>query len=205
MSENPFYCRFCKKAENQSHFEYFVKSNGQNYKKCKIKLEIEKQKRKSKKYCKSCKKRMPLEHFDIHMAKSGKIMLVCSITYKKNGYKLPGSKKGKYQPRLKSLNYERNSKEYKRDRFLEKRYGINLEQYNSILKEQGNCCAICKKSKDEFDKSLCVDHCHQTGQIRGILCLKCNKALGHFKDNIDNLKFALEYIKFYEETVLYLS
>lgn len=54
-------------------------------------------------------------------------------------------------------------------------------------------CQICKK-KDQ-KKALAIDHCHSTGVIRGLLCDNCNRALGLFKDNIDNLKNAIKYLK----------
>ena len=71
-------------------------------------------------------------------------------------------------------------------------YGITKEEFYGILKDQGHKCKICNV---EVDKSSHVDHCHSSGVVRGILCLNCNKGLGFFKDNIDNLKNAIEYLK----------
>jgi len=65
-------------------------------------------------------------------------------------------------------------------------YGISVEQYEAMLKQQSGCCAICKKAPGENARGrLHVDHCHKTGKIRGLLCVKCNMALGWvetFKD-----------------------
>jgi Autographiviridae endonuclease VII len=69
--------------------------------------------------------------------------------------------------------------------------------YNKLLDEQGNSCAICKTttpSKDPRKSRFCLDHDHQTGQIRGLLCTDCNRALGLFKDDSSLLKRALEYL-----------
>lgn len=62
-----------------------------------------------------------------------------------------------------------------RNKYLKKKYGISLAYYNKMLKAQGNACAICKKHKSKFSKSLAVDHDHKTGEIRGALCYYCNK------------------------------
>lgn len=92
-----------------------------------------------------------------------------------------------------------NSKEKKPDRYknynLVYRFGITIEQYSQILEKQENKCKICKRHKNEFTKSLIVDHCHDTGKIRGLLCDNCNRGLGQFKDSIESLNSALEYLK----------
>ena len=54
-------------------------------------------------------------------------------------------------------------------------------------------CQICKQKDPR--RSLAIDHCHDSGKVRGMLCDNCNKALGCFKDSIDNLKNAIEYLK----------
>jgi hypothetical protein len=65
-------------------------------------------------------------------------------------------------------------KAYMREYAL-KQYGISLEIYESILIEQNYCCAICGKHQSNFKKRLAVDHNHETGEIRGLLCTGCNK------------------------------
>lgn len=81
---------------------------------------------------------------------------------------------------------------------LLKRYGISLEQYESLLESQNYCCATCGKSQSELTKSLCVDHCHKTGEIRGLLCVQCNHALGLLKDDVETIKKSLKYLKINE-------
>lgn len=92
-----------------------------------------------------------------------------------------------------------NENKYRRNRYgkigfeihLKERYNISIEEYNSILEKQNNLCAICKLlSKTKLN----VDHCHNTGRIRGLLCGNCNRALGLFKDNIQYLYNAIEYL-----------
>jgi hypothetical protein len=68
-------------------------------------------------------------------------------------------------------------------------YGINKEQYEELMKLQGNVCKICSSAG-----KLHVDHNHSTGKVRGLLCAKCNKALGLFKENKNSLAKAIEYL-----------
>jgi hypothetical protein len=69
---------------------------------------------------------------------------------------------------------------------LFRRYGLTVEQYNDMSIKRNHVCAICKKS--EASKRLAVDHCHNTGKIRALLCGSCNKLLGVFEKQKD--KFA---------------
>jgi hypothetical protein len=73
-------------------------------------------------------------------------------------------------------------------------YGMTLDQYESLLQRQGGKCEICKNAAST-GKRLVVDHCHVTGRIRGLLCSRCNLAIGMFKDSIDALAAAIEYLK----------
>lgn len=84
------------------------------------------------------------------------------------------------------------------------KYGITLEQYDEMWKNQDGKCAICSVSMvnitidgDSKNKSntACVDHCHGSGRVRGILCSTCNKGLGLFYDRIDLLENAINYLK----------
>lgn len=71
-------------------------------------------------------------------------------------------------------------------------FNISLEQFKYLLKLQNNVCAICKQPSK--DKRIAVDHCHVTGKVRGLLCNNCNLALGCFKDNINFLASAINYL-----------
>jgi len=83
---------------------------------------------------------------------------------------------------------------YAFERRLLRRFGITLIQYNEMLKEQNNLCAICKKTFEERGKP-CVDHCHTFGTIRGIICDNCNIGIAKFADNIEFLKQAIVYLE----------
>lgn len=85
-------------------------------------------------------------------------------------------------------------KDIMKDSRLNKNYGITLEQYNKILKDQENKCAICGESDPNHQNGFCVDHDHKTGKIRGILCNACNRGLGYFKDDTSVLSNAIKYL-----------
>jgi len=107
----------------------------------------------------------------------------------------------KYKKKIleRSHNWYKNNHEKIHDYRLKKIYNINIEQYNLLLKKQHYCCAICKKSiqqiKHKKVKKLGVDHNHLTGQVRGLLCHKCNSGLGSFEENLTILKNAMKYLK----------
>jgi len=82
---------------------------------------------------------------------------------------------------------------------LKKRYRMSIDDYNLKLKNQNNKCFICKTEKCKTFKRLSVDHCHITGKVRGLLCNSCNSGIGYFRDNIENLKRATEYLKIFKE------
>lgn len=87
-----------------------------------------------------------------------------------------------------------------RNFYLQRRYGITLDEFNEKLGQQGNGCAICGSVSGKANKKhdrLTVDHNHATGELRGILCHKCNFGLGHFGDDIELLLKAIEYLKSY--------
>ena len=75
------------------------------------------------------------------------------------------------------------------------KYGITIDQYNKKLFEQGNCCAICGTDKPGGGhENLYVDHDHNTGKVRGLLCRNCNLMLGHAFDKIEILESGISYI-----------
>lgn len=90
---------------------------------------------------------------------------------------------------------EKNPDAHK-DRMLRSAYGISLGDYNSMLVNQGGVCAIC--FSDDVGKKnakyFYVDHDHKTGEVRGLLCHRCNTFLGHARDNLATLVGAIYYL-----------
>jgi hypothetical protein len=92
-------------------------------------------------------------------------------------------------------------KECKEFKTLERKYGINKEEYLNLVKKQNNKCAICNKEqrvhKEQIGqkKRLSVDHDHKTNKIRGLLCDTCNRAIGLLGDDLVIVRNALTYLE----------
>ena len=82
-----------------------------------------------------------------------------------------------------------------KQKHLKRKYGLTLEEYYTKLKEQNHKCAICGVDEVDLERSLCVDHDHETNAIRDLLCHACNSGLGMFKENKDYLTKAIKYLK----------
>jgi len=80
------------------------------------------------------------------------------------------------------------------DNIMRKQYGISVDEFNELLRLQNNCCAICNKHISAVRRRMNIDHDHNTGKVRGILCTGCNTGLGHLGDNIEGLEKAIEYL-----------
>lgn len=81
--------------------------------------------------------------------------------------------------------------------------GLTIEQHDLMIKQQNNLCAICHLSEKRKGRTgditpLAIDHCHITDKVRGLLCHSCNVALGSFRDSIELLQNAIEYLKKHE-------
>jgi hypothetical protein len=71
------------------------------------------------------------------------------------------------------------------------RYGLSHEDIEDMLDSQGHACALCRK---ELSGKFTVDHCHDTGKVRGLLCYTCNTGLGKFGDDPERLRDAINYL-----------
>jgi hypothetical protein len=80
-----------------------------------------------------------------------------------------------------------------RTKRLQKHYGLSDEDYDTLLAKQGGACAICRRRPRG---RLCVDHCHSTGFVRGLLCRKCNLGLGCLVDDAASLISAFAYLAY---------
>ncbi len=84
-------------------------------------------------------------------------------------------------------------REKARARQLKRLYGITLDTYNQMLDAQAGRCAICGSTLSS--RSLDVDHDHDTGKVRGLLCQSCNHGIGHFGDSPEILREAVAYLE----------
>jgi hypothetical protein len=78
---------------------------------------------------------------------------------------------------------------------LKFKFGLSLEQYNEMFTAQGGKCKICGTHQLELKRRLAVDHDHNTGKIRGLLCQHCNLVIGLALDSTTTLESAIEYLK----------
>lgn len=105
----------------------------------------------------------------------------------------------KYKARIKKQNEWRRKKysniwiEYERNLVIKRKYGLTEENYKKLSNNQNNVCAICEK-ECSTGRNLAVDHCHETGKIRGLLCRNCNVGISLFKDSSNLLKKAAHYL-----------
>ncbi len=94
------------------------------------------------------------------------------------------------------------NKEYQKQRDFVRnceKFGLSADRYNEMVENQKAKCAICLKPESSTRggkiKNLAIDHCHETGQIRALLCNGCNTAIGLLKEDIETLEAALKYLK----------
>lgn len=78
-------------------------------------------------------------------------------------------------------------------------YGLTEQEYDDLLAKQGHRCAICETLEPKGKGIWHIDHCHETGKVRAILCHHCNVGLGHFQDSISLLQKAVDYVTYYRE------
>jgi hypothetical protein len=113
----------------------------------------------------------------------------CRSWYLKNKEKNDAQAKAWYQKNKEVV------KQRSRDGELLRNFGITRQEYNRIFQIQGGMCKICGVHQSNVNKSLRVDHDHETKKIRGLLCHNCNVSLGLLKENIETLKKMVAYLE----------
>jgi hypothetical protein len=125
------------------------------------------------KWCPDCETVKPIEEFPRTKSSSSGLHSYCKPCHDKRG-------------RETKIRLYGGTREY----HLRHRYGIGDAEVQELLAEQGGVCAICGAADPEH-----VDHDHETGYIRGILCFNCNGGLGQFRDDIGHLANAIDYLR----------
>lgn len=129
-----------------------------------------------KKFCNTCQMLKPLSAFHKCRTKSCGVQNICKPFKRKQNEdwarRNPAKAKRKARIwRLKSV------------------FGLTPEQYEILFKKQNGLCALCSRPAE------CIDHCHKTGKVRGLLCQLHNRGLGHFQDDPRMLERAARYLK----------
>jgi len=119
------------------------------------------------KICLSCNQSLPESSFHKRTYTSGNIGL---------------------QPKCKKCQHNRRATYYKPHEFMRRKFSLTEDQYNDLMKNES-----CKTCGEKMGKK-CIDHCHSTNKIRGVLCNNCNTALGLIRDNRQTLQNMLQYL-----------
>lgn len=146
------------------------------------------------KVCSTCDKSFPAtkEYFYANKRRKDGLHNWCKNYFKK----YEQSEKGKITKHKYYKTERRKTMLYKND--LKRHYGLSLEEYDQMFEVQNGMCAICHiKNKDE--SRLCVDHNHYNDKIRGLLCRRCNAALGFFDESVEKLLSAAIYLEKHNE------
>lgn len=152
------------------------------------------------KTCRICKVEKPYSLFYKQARNSDGYKTECKAcayeqhkTYRDNG--------GRQVERASALRRKQTNPDKEKNRHYLIRYGITSEQYNEMLSLQNGLCALCKQKEyvrstdgTGSSKRLAVDHDHNTGKIRGLLCHSCNVALGQYEKWKDKFPMFEEYI-----------
>lgn len=142
------------------------------------------------KQCQKCKIAHPVKSFTRNARNKDNLSTWCKQC------------RAEYAKFYRAMNKEKIKRKQRDIRYKES-YGISLEDYDKILEKQGNKCACCGST--EASKSpgkwanFCVDHCHLTGKVRGLLCNSCNIGIGKLGDNLDGVLNAVSYLSLFED------
>ena len=151
----------------------------------------------SKKTCKQINPQ-PLSNFYKNRANSDGLSCSC-----KDCHKVVANPKQKaaYQRKWDAINPDQKKGHWLRKYWPSSTWQEALNNFNDLIKLQDSVCRLCKKpetaicGKTGLIRDLCVDHCHQTGIVRGLLCSTCNRGLGYFKDSADLCYSAGDYLR----------
>jgi len=81
-----------------------------------------------------------------------------------------------------------------RDLYYRRTFGITADDVDALIEKQGGVCIICGRTPTRL-ASWHVDHCHETGAVRGMLCIDCNQGIGKFHEDPDRLRAAADYLE----------
>ena len=120
------------------------------------------------KLCKTCNRERELKHFSKRTYSSGTVG---------------------YQPKCKDCERAKRSQYYKPHETMRRKFKITEEQYQKMMEPDD--CPCCGRRMEK----KCIDHCHKTEKIRGVICNNCNTALGLIDDNKETLSNLIQYLE----------
>lgn len=148
----------------------------------------------SEKHCPRCGNIKPIDQFG--KRPNGKPKGYCIDCWRTYDAEYAASADGREARRVARSKWNEGNHEY----FLTYRYGITKQQYDDMLAAQGGCCAICGRDNPGGKaKVWAVDHCHNSNQVRGLLCGPCNRGLGQFGDDVERLRAAVRYLELHSK------
>lgn len=172
-------CKFCNKEykfnKRIKDPEKF-KEHGRKYRYIELSPEI------NSRICSGCKKELSKELFSNSDWKLR--YCYCKLCRSKANFKSKIKNKNTYEQ------YKFKAAISSRKSYLKKAWGINLDEFNALVDKQNGLCGICQIKADIFH----IDHNHQTGKIRSLLCSNCNRGIGYLKESPVILQSAINYI-----------
>lgn len=140
--------------------------------------------------CSNCKSEKPISEFHRKNNGTHSQCKICRGAYTASYRELHPEKSRLAVVKWVAENPARSVESHKKSN-LKRNYGLTLDEYGEMMARQKGCCAICSRSMETPN----VDHCHETGRVRGLLCSTCNGGLGMFKDCVPLLEQAIRYLK----------
>lgn len=147
------------------------------------------------KLCIACKLDKPLTEFHKNKRTSSGYQYKCKLCVKDYDARRYEDPEHKEKIKTRARDWTRANKDKVADNCRKWLHGVSGEQYRQVFDSQAGRCGICNKHQDELPKRLAWDHCHTSGKGRGLLCSKCNMALGQLGDSIEGVERALAYLK----------
>lgn len=156
--------------------------------------------------CSKCGRLKPEEQF--YLRSDGRPRSYCKECYRihnREQYKRHQTKREEYDAARGSgwNRHPENREKYMptdrqaHDKYLQRTYGIDIEEFDRIWSSQGETCAVCegRHSDSARNRRPTVDHDHKTGRVRGLLCFTCNTSIGKLGDTYEALQRAADYLK----------
>lgn len=143
------------------------------------------------KECPQCKCQMPNTHFYTDDAKKDGLSYYCKICQRRRATVWAEAHPEERRRTMRAWRDRTDQPTNNRKIWLKRAYDLTPEDTEKLLAAQGRKCAVCRRLLTKYH----VDHDHETGKVRGLLCRACNVGLGFFKDSVKRLTAAVDYIQ----------